>query len=304
MMVGPHWVSVDELDPHDAFAKLADETRVDILRAVAEAEREGELDEATPRLSFKALYDRVDVSNSSRFAYHLDQLTGTFLHKNEDGYAFTWAGERIVRTILAGGYGTEIAFDPVALDGPCPACGASTLRAGPETTTICVRCRSCEGAIASYPLTPGLAANRDPAALVSAAERRIRSSYDDIFAGDCPKCGGRLRRSIRDAEPLPGDPYLSVSRCRECLAPYGLPVSFWALSHPATVAFYWTHDVDIRSTPFWELIAYLADGRWTVEGIEGGSAYRITLREADDELHLALDADLTVTDVTRLTSET
>lgn len=295
---------MDERDPHEAFAKLADETRVDILRAVAVAESERETGAEAPHLSFSELRDRVDVSNSSRFAYHLDQLTGTFLHKAEEGYTFTWSGERIVRTILAGGYGTPIEFDSVPVEGPCPACGEDALQAGAETVTIRVRCADCDGSIASFPLTPGLAADREPEAVVRAAERRTRSDFDDIFAGDCPKCAGRLDREIRELNPLPEDPYLTVNRCRECLAPFGLPLSMWALSHPATVAFYWNHGIDIRSKPIWELFSYLGDGGWTVEAESDPRTYRVTLREDGDELRLAFDDDLAVTDVARLTSET
>lgn len=294
---------MDERDPHEAFAKLADETRVDILRAVAVAERDQETAGGAPYLSFSELREQVDVSNSSRFAYHLEQLTGTFLHKADRGYTFTWSGERIVRTILAGGYGMPIEFDAVDVAGTCPSCGEAALEAGTETVVIRVRCGACDGPVVSLPLTPGLAAERGPKAVVRAAERRTRSDFDDLFDGDCPKCGGPLDREIRELDPLPGDPYLTVNRCRACLAPAGLPLSMWALSHPATVAFYWSHGVDIRATPIWELIPYVSDGRWTVEGGDS-PAYRITLQEAGDELRLALDDDLDVVDVTRLTSET
>ncbi|WP_290818895.1 ArsR family transcriptional regulator [Halovivax sp.] len=295
---------MERIEPHEAFAKLADGTRVEILEAVAAAERDGELREEMPTLSFSELYDRVDVSNSSRFAYHLDQLTGVFLHKTDDGYTFTWGGERIVRTILAGGYGKSLSFEPVAVDGHCPACGESVLRAAPAEVTIRVRCAACEQCVASYPLTPGLVADRDPAEIVRAAERRIRASYDDVIAGDCPKCGGRLELDVHETGVASGDPYASISRCQECWAPFGLPVSVWALSHPATVSFYWERDVDIRATPFWEFATYLVEGRWTVEATDDPRTYRITIREAGDELRLALDDELAVTDVTRLTSET
>ncbi|MFC3957452.1 DUF7351 domain-containing protein [Halovivax cerinus] len=294
---------MDERAPHESFAKLADETRVDILRAVAVAERDRESGGEEPYLSFSELRDRVEVSNSSRFAYHLDQLTGTFLHKADRGYTFTWSGERIVRTILAGGYGTPIEFDSVPVEGACPACGADALRAGAERVMIRVRCADCDGPIASFPLTPGLAADREPEAIVQAAERRTRSDFDDIFAGDCPKCAGRLDHEIRERDALPGDPFLTINRCRECLAPFGLPLSMWALSHPATVAFYWNRGIDIRSKPIWNLFAHLSDGGWTVEVESEPRTYRVTLREDEDELRLTFDADLSVTDVARLTSE-
>jgi DNA-binding transcriptional ArsR family regulator len=70
--------SVDEL-----FALLSDETRVDILRAVAVAEHEREETGAGPAvLAFSDIYDRVDVDNTSKLSSHLGDLTGAYLRKN------------------------------------------------------------------------------------------------------------------------------------------------------------------------------------------------------------------------------
>lgn len=168
---------MDELEPHAAFAKLADETRVEILTAVAAAGRErSDLDDV-PTLSFSEIYDRVDVSNSSRFAYHLEQLTGTFLRKTDEGYTFTYAGERVVRTVLSGAYSEPATFDPIGVDGVCPACRERRLRARPEEVTFRIRCEACGQGIASYPLTPGLVAERESQAI---AGRPSRGSYSTI----------------------------------------------------------------------------------------------------------------------------
>lgn len=71
---------------------LADETRIAILRELyaVTANDGGE------GLSFSTLRRRVGVSDSGRFNYHLDQLTGQLVRKTDDRYTLTRVGERLV----------------------------------------------------------------------------------------------------------------------------------------------------------------------------------------------------------------
>lgn len=64
------------LSPDDAFGLLGNETRLAILQALGDA--------ADP-LSFSELRDRVWVSDSGQFNYHLDQLTGPFVGQTDEG---------------------------------------------------------------------------------------------------------------------------------------------------------------------------------------------------------------------------
>jgi hypothetical protein len=65
-------------------------------------------------LSFSGIYDRVSADSSSKLSYHLNGLTGTFPRKHENGYAFTHAGERPIRFVLAGNYQQPPAVDESA----------------------------------------------------------------------------------------------------------------------------------------------------------------------------------------------
>jgi predicted transcriptional regulator len=80
----------DEVPPETAYALLASEPRVGIVRAL------GESDE--PR-SFTALKERVGIRDSGRFNYHLQRLVGTFVERTECGYVLTDDGERVVESI-------------------------------------------------------------------------------------------------------------------------------------------------------------------------------------------------------------
>lgn len=71
-----------ESAPVDTFAMLANEDRLAILTAVVRADGCGEAP-----LSFSTLRSRVDVRDSGRFSYHLQELTGHLITRSADGYS-------------------------------------------------------------------------------------------------------------------------------------------------------------------------------------------------------------------------
>ncbi len=92
-----------------ALSALAHEARVDILRALADADRP---------LSFTELKSRVDLADSGRFNYHLGELRDHFVRRAEEGYALTYRGRSLV---VAGGNGVRV--DDAPDDATCPVCG-------------------------------------------------------------------------------------------------------------------------------------------------------------------------------------
>jgi hypothetical protein len=102
-------------DPADALSALGDETRLAILRALAEADG---------ALSFSELRRRVGVRDTGRFNYHLAKLREHFVRESEAGYELGPAGTRVIAAAGApvGADGT----DPDAVAGEdCPVCGES-----------------------------------------------------------------------------------------------------------------------------------------------------------------------------------
>lgn len=86
------------------FALLSDETRVDIVAALAatgttDGEADGD-DDATG-LRFSTLRHRVGVADSGRFNYHLGRLRGTLVERVEERYVLTPTGRRVARTLVA-----------------------------------------------------------------------------------------------------------------------------------------------------------------------------------------------------------
>lgn len=109
---------MQEAEPTDALAVLADETRVAILRALAEA------DETLP---FTELRRRAGVEDAGRFNYHLTKLCEYFVREVEGGYTLGHAGSRVVAAAegLDAGAATLSADDSGESEDAetCPVCG-------------------------------------------------------------------------------------------------------------------------------------------------------------------------------------
>lgn len=111
---------MQEADPTDALAALGDETRIAILRALAEA------DEPLP---FTELRERAGVDDPGRFNYHLSTLREYFVREADGGYALRNAGSRVVAAAgVAGEAAPSAADDVLAQDDEattegCPVCG-------------------------------------------------------------------------------------------------------------------------------------------------------------------------------------
>jgi len=104
----------DADDPTDPLALLGHELRIEILRALADADRP---------LPFSTLRERVDERDAGRFNYHLTELCRYFVRETDDGYELGPAGTRVVDVSgHAADGGATPATDPTA-DGECPVCG-------------------------------------------------------------------------------------------------------------------------------------------------------------------------------------
>lgn len=83
----------------DAFGLLSNETRLAILLALWEAYDQHNADDT---VAFSKLYDRIDVSDSGNFTYHLNKLVGHFIAETDDGYRLRNTGLKIVQAAIAG----------------------------------------------------------------------------------------------------------------------------------------------------------------------------------------------------------
>ena len=243
-----------ELPPSDAFAVLGNETRLRALAAL--------LEDGTPTVrSFSELAAASGADTTAGFAYHLRQLTGRYLRELEDGgYTLTDAGVRVARAARAGVYTDSIDREPVTVEDPCPFCGERSLEAGARDNTVSMACTACDRSLFRLPFPPGGFRSHADEELPAALDRLYRSRVALLTEGTCPDCGGAAGASVRtvdveDAGWTTGGgerPQLRL-RCEACGYTLRCPVTLGVLEHPAVVAFYHEHAVDVRDRPIWNV---------------------------------------------------
>lgn len=277
-------------DPTDAFAVLGNEVRMAALRALLDAEAEGE-----ETLAFSELFEATSADNTAGFSYHLRQLTDHFVRKTERGYTLTYAGREIARAIRAGTYTDSVDFDPIAVDDPCPFCGEEQMEAHGEDNYVVVECRACERPTLTLPFPPGghrgfaetsqvngeiaeqisavsqtksgeTESHRahDPEGLLSAFDRHHRHRLSLMADGVCPECSAPANAHVGYHDADEGNEEAAEDTeshrrpqvrfdCERCGCRLRSPVTLAVLEHPAVISFYHRHGIDVRERPVWNV---------------------------------------------------
>lgn len=234
-----------------AFDVLGHEIRLEVLEVLAAERREAWLPHG---LSFSELFGAVDVDDSGKFNYHLDQLRGTYVTEFDGEYVLTNAGFEVVGAIRAGTFGGDDVERRNALDRSCPTCH-ETLTARYEYGYLTVSCPD-HGDVLASTLPPAAVRDRDIDTVVELALARASDNVQRVRAGGCPHCWGRAELH---APAAPSDAYLAAhdyptsedvafeqvlaeAHCGDCGMTYWLPVSVIVADHPAVVAYYHEHD--------------------------------------------------------------
>lgn len=123
------------LSPDDAFGVLGNQTRMEILQTLSRADGP---------LSFSELCDRVGVSGSGQFNYHLGELTGHFVKNAENGYLLDDPGRRVIEAILSGATTDTPRVEPTEIDFDCHHCGAP-VEVSYDRGTMQMSCSACSG---------------------------------------------------------------------------------------------------------------------------------------------------------------
>lgn len=280
----------------ELFSALANETRIAVLFALAEAER----DVGSPA-PFSEVYRRVDLRDSGKFNYHLKALCGNFVRRSEDGYALQYVGRQVYRAIKAGRFRGDYDVAPETIDSRCRNCDAR-LVASYDGGRFTVACDDCDSPWAMVDLPPGVVMDRDVEAVVRTADRRMRRSMALAADGICPNCSGRMTASLTDrADGLPTR--ISVDHFCEHCEQLILTTSIGELllSHPAVVAFCYDRGVDVSDRPFWEIefcasddaVSVRSEDPWraTLEVLAGDEVLALTLDDAFDPVETDVRAD-------------
>ena len=304
----------------NALKLLSDETRLAILLAIWESYDPYGPDEA---ISFSELYDRVAVSDSANFTYHLNKLTDHFVEKTNDGYHLRNAGRVLVRTVIAGTGLEETTTSVTEIGVSCTRCGEARMEISYRNGAVYLTCPACEGfvtteehprgTIAVFDFDPAGVAGRSPPELLAASAIRSRNNLRMMMEGVCPACSGPIDASLRlcehhdpgTGEVCPSCGTLDSVRaryvCTVCKRKSSRPVELTVVEHPAVIAFYDDHGIDIRRD-IDDIEGFIRGSEllWAMEHTIVSTdpvRIRVTIPCEGEELRLTLDETRDVIDV-------
>lgn len=297
------------LTPDEAFALLGHETRVAILQALWDTFESATRDN---ELAYSALFDRVDIRDSGNFSYHLEQLTGPFIRRTDDGYELKQTGINVMRAVVEGTVIDDPAFGPIPIDLTCPICTAPVeIAYSDELLTI--SCTACDGRIPwdsdpghlfGAPIPPAGIDQRPIEEVFRAAMTYTMYKLAAFIDGVCSECSSTVETTIDTcSDHDPGE----VTRCPTCdrfnlvqvwmacptckLRVF-LPATLVILNDRDVAALSHEHGIDHRFAT-WETVVRSYQVREEVLS-EEPLRVRLTIPAADDEFAVTVDEDVDV----------
>lgn len=274
------------VSPDEAFSLLGDETRLAILQAVWETEQ--------GRASFSELRDRVGSPDSGQFNYHLNKLTGHFLRSVEEGYALTQAGREVIRAVMAGSLTEQPETTVNPIEGSCVHCGEGLVIRYDQYGIV--ECGSCGETVMWNEFPPAGLQERTPHEFAVAFDRWTKRRFQLAMDGICPSCAADMETAV--GQPTDGEEHSMASRhsCPNCKYEARVPLFGHVLTHPAVVAFYDAHGVNLNELPYWEWRA-LTQAFSVDTAAEDPQHVQVTVRFEEEELEVTLDEAFEVIEV-------
>jgi hypothetical protein len=286
--------SIQECDdcvrPADAFALVANETRLAILEALWRADH-------SP-VRFSALRQEVGMRDSAQFNYHLGKLTDQFVREADTGYELRHAGEKVVHAILAGSFTQHPELEPFAVGDDCVLCGGGLL-AVYEDERLRVACPDCGYRHGEYAFPPGGLTDRTQVEILDAFDQRVRHLHCLAKDGVCPECSGRMETTIERAGACCIDSALTATHeCQQCGHSVCSAVGLALLDDSEVVGFHREHGVSLSDRPYWTLPWCVSDDSVRVVD-DSLERFEVTIDCAGERLVVTLDGDLSVVETAR-----
>jgi hypothetical protein len=299
------------MSPEEAFSVVGDETRLQILQALGEAEEP---------LTFSELYRRVDYDDTANFNYHLGKLEGHFVRKTDEGYSLRHAGGRIVEAILSGTVTEDPVMERTPVETPCFLCGGQMEvgyreervfgyctecggTRGEESSTVGESPGSADDIVGGVTLPPAGVHDRTPSELLRAAEVWSVSKSQALARDVCPRCTAPITRSVHVCE----DHDASDGRCEACDQQFAVTsrvdctncivggesvFTGYLLGNTDLMAFMIEHGIDPIHPEAFHLTGF-EETVHSVDPFEGEFTFRVD----GDAITLTVDDDLDVVDV-------
>lgn len=309
----------EPIDSGEAFALLANETRIDILRV---------LGAANGPLSFTALRERVGIQHGQEFPYHLDKLVGHFVGQRDGAYALRPAGRRVVEAVLSGTLTQDQSIERQAVDISCWYCGAPRIEMDYRSEIVTLYCTACGGSYGSSSTSYGASTpagqdrlgainfppagveDRAPAEVPQAALVRYMRELESTAAGVCPRCAARVERTVVVCEEHDSDSGVCDAcdrryavavdtQCTNCLLEMDDTIlGLHLLATPELQGFLMEHGLDPIAPSYERLFGRIAPYEEDIRSLDPLDA-RITFGVEDEEITLAVDEELSASIVDR-----
>lgn len=287
--------AVDE--PALAFNLLANETRLEIIRALGDTLGD---DDDYP-MAFSELQQRVGIVDNGKFNYHLQKLDGRFLERTDEGYRLRPPGISVYQAIIAGLYTGAVTVGRTEVtDEDCPKCGA-TVEVWYEDARFHLGCQECDELGIRYPIPSGSFETSDPETLLAAGATWILRDQVSMGRGLCPYCAGTVRGAVTDDRK----PMEEVGHgAFEMMAEFTCERCHWSIysdlavalnTHPAVVSFYYDHGTNVFEQDPWADLSDVEETVVSTDPWEIAVVYTID----DDELSLTVDGRVRVIDAVR-----
>jgi DNA-binding transcriptional ArsR family regulator len=309
------------LAPDDAFAAIGHETRVEILEALATADR------ADRPLSFSELRERVGTVDSAKFNYHLGELVGHFVERSDEGYDFRRAGARVAEAILAGTVTDDAVIPPARIDEECHYCGAPVAVSYREerVETYCTECGGTYaksntqedtedvpddyGFLGNLSLPPAGIRDRTPTEIHETAHTWSLSDRLLAASDTCPRCSATLDQGIEICENHEyGDgecddcdgryAVLHTASCTNCVFDQRAAFGLILLDETELQAFLTDHGINLVAPEYDRYASVVMDYEEELLGIDPFEA-RFTFGADADAIALTVDEEFDVVDVSR-----
>ena len=219
------------------FSLLADETRLGVIEVIGDHSGGGEY--AT--LPYSTVREALGEPDTGNLNYHLRKLRGRFVERTDDGYRLTVAGIRVYQAVVSESFeGERPTVPPTETDYECENCEEPVV-VSYEDGRYFARCLECEIRYHRYPLSPTAFDPADVDSLVRAGMSRAYVDLEQMLAGVCPYCSGRVTQTLTWEDPginfEEWEVYVRLV-CRNCGWFSQPAVETLSLHHPSTWAFF------------------------------------------------------------------